>query len=184
MKKTLVDLECYDEEKEQWRCVVETPRGGRHKYKYEPGLNAFTLHRILPEGMSFPLDFGFLPHTQSEDGDPLDVLIVLEDPAFTGCVVPCRLIGVIEATQTEKDGKSERNDRLIALPVESRERDNVRSARELGKPFLSDVESFFIFYNEIFGKRFKVLGIRGPKTAERLAQSAMRHYRRHAKRMS
>src|SRR5205814_1526472 len=84
-------------EEELWNVVVETHRGVRHKFKYDSKLHVFCLHHTLPEGMAFPYDFGFLPGTSGEDGDPLDVLLLLRDPTFCGCVVPAHLIGVIEA---------------------------------------------------------------------------------------
>lgn len=181
MHKSLDSIPCYDARSDQWRVIVETPRCVRHKYKYDPGMEAFILHRILPEGMSFPLDFGFLPHTRAPDGDPIDVLVMIEDPTFTGCVIPCQLIGVIEAIQTEEDGTSERNDRLIAVPAESRNQNKISSVKDLDKRQISDIESFFTFYNQIFGKKFKVEGLHGPKTAKRLAQEAIRRFEKRTK---
>src|SRR4051812_15075878 len=93
--------------------TIETPRGSRNKFKYEPAKKVYSLSKILPEGMVFPYDFGFVPATKGDDGDPLDVLVLTDEPLFPGCVVECRLIGVIELTQ-EEAGKKERNDRLIA----------------------------------------------------------------------
>ena len=176
MTRPILKIDCYDKQQKYWRAVVETPKGGRFKYKYEPEFDGFSLHRILPEGMSFPFDFGFLPRTIAADGDPVDVLVVLEEPTFTGCVIPCRLIGVIEAMQTEVNGKTERNDRLIAIPLETRDENKKRSAKDLDKRFLKDVADFFSFYNQVLGKRFKVLGIRGPKVAEKLARAAMKRF--------
>src|SRR3954454_21727082 len=94
--------------------IIETPKGSQNKYTYEPRLGAFILGGVLPAGAVFPFDFGFVPSTLAEDGDPLDVLVLMDGPAFTGCIVQCRPLGVIEAEQTE-DGKKVRNDRLIAV---------------------------------------------------------------------
>jgi inorganic pyrophosphatase len=178
MHRSFLTLACFDKTDNHWNVVIETPRGGRHKYKYEPKMEAFTLHRILPEGMSFPLDFGFLPGTKAPDGDPLDVLVMIEDPTFTGCVVPCQLIGVIEAIQTEEDGTSERNDRLIAVPLDTRNENQVRTIKDLDRKQLTDIESFFKFYNQVFGKRFKVEDVAGPKKAEKIARAAIRRFRK------
>src|ERR1700733_8357960 len=93
-----------DEDYEQWRVIIETPKGSRNKYDYSVEFKCFQLGKVLPEGMVFPFDFGFLPSTLGEDGDPVDVLLLMDQPTFCGCVVPSRLIGVIEAQQTEKDG--------------------------------------------------------------------------------
>src|SRR4051795_3890858 len=110
----------YEERKRRWRVVIETPKGSRNKYRFDEELGLFVLGGVLPEGMSFPYDFGYLPATLGEDGDPLDVLLLMDEPAFCGCIVPSRLIGVIEAKQAEKNHKPRRNDRLLAVSVDSR----------------------------------------------------------------
>ena len=164
-----------------WNAVVETPRGVRHKFKYDPKLHIFSLHRTLPEGMAFPYDFGFLPRTSGEDGDPLDVLLLLHDATFCGCVVPAHLIGVIEAEQREKNGEKERNDRLVAIPDSVRERNNTRSAKDLNPTVLKEVEAFFRNYNALDGKRFEVLAVHGPGAAERLAKQGMQRFKKHSR---
>jgi len=100
------------------RVIIETPKGCRNKYKYDPEIGAFKLSKVLPEGMVFPYDFGFIPGTKAEDGDPIDVLLLMDQPAFAGCVIESRLIGVLEAEQS-KQGETERNDRLIAVADEN-----------------------------------------------------------------
>jgi inorganic pyrophosphatase len=76
--------------------VIETPKGSRNKYAYDPDEHIFELKRVLPAGMAFPYDFGFVPSTLGGDGDPLDVLVLMDEPAFPGCKLKCRVIGVIE----------------------------------------------------------------------------------------
>src|SRR5580698_11502461 len=83
--------------------IIETPRGRRNKFDYDPDANLFKLGGLLPEGMTFPFDFGFIPSTLGDDGDPLDVMVLMDAPAHVGCLMEVRIIGVIEATQT--DGK-------------------------------------------------------------------------------
>ena len=83
-------------------AIIETPRGSQNKYTYEARFGAFVLSGVLPAGAVFPFDFAFVPSTLGEDGDPLDVLVLRDAPAFTGCIVPSRLIGVIEAEQTDE----------------------------------------------------------------------------------
>ncbi len=119
--------------------------------------------------MSFPYDFGFIPSTRGGDGDPVDVLVLMDEPAFPGCVVPARLIGVLEAEQTE-DGKTVRNDRLVAVietpynPAEYRSLDDLRGQR------LDEIEHFFVSYNEMEGRQFKPLARRGPDRAWELLE--------------
>src|SRR5207244_4171578 len=123
---------------------------------------------VLPAGSAFPYDFGFVPSTLGEDGDPLDVLVLMDAPTCTGCVVGCRLVGVIEARQKEEDGTRERNDRLIAVPIETHRYKGIKSLDDLGAPLLDEIEHFFVEYNQMLGKVFKPLGRRGPSPAEKL----------------
>jgi inorganic pyrophosphatase len=157
-----------------YNVVVETPRGSRHKYTFEEGTGLFALSGVLPAGAVFPFDFGFLPSTRGEDGDPLDVLLLLDDAAFAGCLVPARMLGVIEAEQTERDGETVRNDRLIAVSTESYNHEHVRELEQLGESLLKEIEHFFVSYNEIKGKRFEPLGRAGPARAAELVRKAMR----------
>src|SRR5437588_6840231 len=91
----------------QIQVIIETPKGSRNKYAFDPEQRVFMLKKVLPEGMVFPHDFGFIPSTEADDGDPVDVLILMDEPAFPGCVLKARLVGVIEGEQTE-DGKTQR----------------------------------------------------------------------------
>src|ERR1700749_4837400 len=83
--------------------IVETPAGNRHKFDYDPETQLFKLKKTLPGGTAFPLEMGFIPGTQGQDGDPLDVLVITEEPCFTGCLIECRILGIIEAVQKEKN---------------------------------------------------------------------------------
>ena len=145
-------------------AVIETPGGSRNKFKYDEKLGFFSLSGVLPEGMVFPHAFGFVPRTKAADGDPEDILIIMDEPTFTGCVVPSRLIGVMEAEQTE-DRKTERNDRLIAVADQSRDYSEVNSLDDLNRNMLKELEQFFITYNKEKGRKFKVLRMRGPGQA-------------------
>jgi inorganic pyrophosphatase len=138
-------------------AIIETPRGKGQKFDFEPASGYFKLKKIMPAGMVFPFDFGYIPGTIGEDGDPVDVLVISELETFTGCAVDCRLIGAIEASQKEPDGKEMRNDRLIAIPEVSIQFADVRSLNELPDEILSQIESFFCNYNRQAGKEFKVL---------------------------
>src|SRR5271168_3969185 len=96
------------------RAIIETPKGRRSKFDYDPQTRLFRLKTVLPEGMSFPLDFGFIPSTLADDGDPTDVMVLMDEPACVGALLDVRLIGVLEAEETEK-GRTEGNDRLLAV---------------------------------------------------------------------
>lgn len=156
--------------------VIETPKGSHNKYKWDDELGAYTLAKVLPAGMTFPYDFGFIPRTKAEDGDALDVLVLMDSPAFPGCVVPCRLIGVIEARQTERTHKAERNDRLVAVADRSTLYENVNGFADLSPNLLTEIEEFFRNYNEQSGKRFKVLGRKNAGVARKHMKQALRAF--------
>ena len=165
-----VRLSAISEEKNV-QVVIETPKGSRNKYAFDAEQRTFKLKKVLPEGMVFPHDFGFIPSTRAEDGDPIDVLILMDEPAFPGCVVEARLVGVIEGEQSQ-DGKEERNDRLIAVCNASHTHSEIKSVKDLNKSLLREVEKFFVNYHSTDGTKFKVLDCKGPAAANaRLKQT-------------
>src|SRR5579875_2913440 len=119
-----------DKKTRECRVIIETPKGRRNKFDYDPNTETFTLGGLLPEGMSFPFDFGFIPSTVAEDGDPLDVIVLMDEPAHVGCLLKVRLIGVVKVVQTE-DGKKTENDRLLAVSTRSFEYEGIKSVSEL-----------------------------------------------------
>ncbi len=146
------------------RAIIETPKGFRNKFDYDPKSNLFMLAGLLPEGMMFPFDFGFIPCTLGEDGDPLDILVLMDAPAHVGCLIDVRVIGIIKAEQTEK-GKTETNNRLLGVAVHSYQHEGLRTIDDVSKTLLSQVEEFFVSYNKQHGKKFRVTGMSGPKKA-------------------
>lgn len=148
------------------RAVVECSQGARGKYAYDPALEAFMLKRLLPAGMSFPLDFGFVPATEGEDGDPLDIMVLHDEPLAMGAVVEVRLIGVIEAEQTE-EGQTKRNDRLLAVAQESLIYAATNAVADLAPGFLDTITSFWTQYETLRGVGFKILGVKGAAEAVR-----------------
>jgi inorganic pyrophosphatase len=164
------------------RVIVETPRGSRNKFDYDEELGLFKLGGVLPAGAVFPFDFGFVPSTVGGDGDPLDVLLLMDEAAFTGCLVEARLLGVIEAEQTEEDGETTRNDRLVAVAAGARNHREVRALDQLGANLLDEIEHFFVSYNEMKGKKFEPLGRFGPERARRVIEAGARLFRARARR--
>src|SRR5690242_12726155 len=167
------ELPAVDPDSGRLNVVVETPRGCRNKYKYDAEHGQWRLSKVLPQGMSFPSDFGFIPSTQAEDGDPLDVLLLMDEPAFPGCVVPARLIGVLEAEQTEK-GKTVRNDRLVAVVETPYNPAEYHSLEEVNRQRLDEIEDFFVAYNKVEGRQFKPLARHGADRGRELVQRATR----------
>lgn len=164
-------LKPFDDKKEFLRVVIETPKGSRNKFKYDPDMSAYRLNTVLPEGMVFPYDFGFVPCTKAQDGDPVDVLLLMDIPAFPGIVVESRIVGVIEAEQSE-DGKKLRNDRIVAVAKDSRVHSDIKKPADLNDNMLTEVERFFTNYNKERGKGFKVLGLKGAGTARKLIKKS------------
>jgi inorganic pyrophosphatase len=158
---------------ETLRVVIETPKGSRNKYAFDPDERAFTLKKVLPAGMSFPYDFGFVPSTEAEDGDPTDVLVLMDEPAFCGCIVKCRLIGVIEGEQGDGE-KTERNDRLIAVENQNHSWANIKHVDDLGKKFVKELEEFFVNYHQLTGKEYKVLDVKGPGAARKCVKAGIK----------
>lgn len=153
--------------------IIETPKGSGNKYTFDPQTQLFKLTKILPQGLIFPLHFGFIPNTKGEDGDPLDVLVTMDEPSYPGNFIECKLLGVIEAEQTEKNGKTIRNDRLIAAAVESHRYKNFKDLNDLDKYFLEEIINFFISYNKMNDKIFKPLKYRSSQTAIRLIKKQL-----------
>jgi inorganic pyrophosphatase len=150
-------------------AIVDTPLGSRHKYKYDEALGLFRLERVLAAGLVFPFNFGYIPSTLGEDGDPLDVLLLMDAPAFVGCLVPARLIGVIEAEQLEAGAsRVARNDRLVAVPARSPLHAKLTQLRQVEPALLDQMERFFTAHAASHGKRFTPLRRGGAARARRL----------------
>lgn len=153
------------------QVIIETPRGARNKYSFDPDQRIFSLKKVLPAGMVFPYDFGFLPRTLAEDGDPIDVLVLMDEAAFPGCLVQARLIGVMEGEQI--DGKKRiRNDRLLAVAETTHLYADLQHYTDLPRKFLGEIEEFFVNYHQLEGKKYKLLGCKGPRTASTLVRKS------------
>ena len=155
------------------QVIIETPKGSRNKFAFDDKQKIFTVKKVLPAGMSFPYDFGFLPRTLAPDGDPIDVLLLMDEPAFPGIAVRARLIGIIEGEQT--DGKKKiRNDRLLAVAEMNHEYAYIKKLKDLPRHFVHELEEFFVNYHRLEGKEYKLLGCKDPDVAMRMIQKAQR----------
>jgi inorganic pyrophosphatase len=140
------------------RAIIETPKGSFHKYKFMPDLGLFECGVALNAGLAFPIDFGFIPSTKADDGDPLDIMVLLDAPTFPGCLVHTRVIGVLEAEQREPPKPFVRNDRLIGVHDKSIEFANVASLSEISKNVTDKLVTFFELYNKARGREFRSFG--------------------------
>src|SRR5437016_3018917 len=179
----MIDLTSYplqlDSKKRTCRAIIETPKGCRNKFDYDPDTGLFMLGGLLPEGMMFPFDFGFIPSTLGEDGDPLDILVLMDAPAHVGCLIEVRIIGIIEAKQSE-NGKTENNDRLLGVAIHSYDHQDLESIKDVNETLLDQLEAFFVSYNQQRGKQFKVIGSGGPKKAVKFLKAGIQAHKKNA----
>jgi len=158
-------------------AVIETPKGSRNKFTYDPESNLFRLAGLLPHGMSFPFDFGFIPSTLGDDGDPVDILVLMDEPAHVGCLVELRLIGVINLKQSQ-DGKTEQNDRLLGVSVQSYDHEDVKDLSDMSDRSVSEIREFFTSYPRQKGKSVEVTGSGGRSKALEALQTGIRGFDR------
>jgi inorganic pyrophosphatase len=150
------------------RVVIETPKGSRNKYDYDPDCDCMELATVLPEGMTFPYDFGFIPSTLGADGDPLDILILMDAAVVPGCIVRARLLGAVQALQKEKGGDWTSNDRLIGVATHAQTHAAAKSLNDLRPHLLDEIKAFFVDYNKLRNRKFKPKQDVGPRKARKL----------------
>lgn len=178
MPRTPLQIPAFvDEKKGAVNVVIETPRGSRVKYAWDKEREIFMHKRLLPLGMTFPYDFGFVPSTEAEDGDAIDVLVLIDEPVAVGTLIEATLIGVIEAEQTEEDEKgkkqTERNDRLLAIGNLSHDYQGINDPKHLRPGTVEQIEAFFKHYNKLYGKKFKPLRVRGKEEAIAMVKKSL-----------
>ncbi|HEY3731528.1 MAG TPA: inorganic diphosphatase [Steroidobacteraceae bacterium] len=173
MSADATKLPAFGADKTALTVVIETPKGSRNKYAYDPAERIFALKKVLPAGMAFPYDFGFVPSTLGGDGDPLDVLVLMDEPAFPGCKLSCRIIGIIEGEQGSKKHR-ERNDRVVAVESGNHSYAHVKHVDEMGRKFEHELEAFFANYHQLSGEAYRILAMKGPAAARRAVRRARR----------
>ena len=174
----LDQLPTFDEE--AVNIVIETSKGQRAKFKYESAHHAFRFEKLLPLGLTFPFDFGFLPSTVGGDGDPIDVLLLSNEPVPTGSLVLGKILAVLESEQTEK-GDTKHNDRIIAIPLDAKSRQPMLPAVPFDEALGKSLAEFFVAYNKLQGKEFRALGTHGEQRALEIVHRGMEQARRKAK---
>ena len=176
--KSVFDLvPAFDEETNDLNVIIDTPKNSRNKYKFDEKTGLFKLGGVLPVGHFFPFDFGYVPQTLGGDGDPVDVLVLMDESAFVGCLIQTKLIGVITAEQTE-NGKTETNDRLIGVAANARAHADVKALDDLNAVLVDEIEHFFVSYNEAKDKLFKPMGRFGAQKAKRIVEVGMKLFKK------
>lgn len=167
----LYDLEPGPDCPEIVRMIVEIPKNSSNKYEYDGALGMFRLDRALYSPMHYPGDYGFIPGTLAEDGDPLDVLVTVDEPSFTGCLIAVRPVGVLDMVDN-----NEADQKVLAVPNRNPRFDQIHTINQVFPHTLREIEHFFAIYKELEGKRTDMLGWRGPREARDVIRSCRKRY--------
>ena len=162
-------LSPYDEEG-ALRVVVESPRGCSIKLEHDPRHGVFTVSRELPLGVVYPFDWGFVPGTKGDDGDPLDAMALHHASTYPGVVLPCRVLGMVEIVQREGKKGPEINNRIIATPRWHTPLKQLEDARDLPRSARDQIEQFFLATAAMTGKRLSIKGWASRRDTERFLQ--------------
>jgi inorganic pyrophosphatase len=157
--------------------VVESPRGSQLKLKFDESLKVMSVSRPLPLGVFLPFDWGFIPSTQGEDGDPVDAMLLWDVASYPGVVVPCRALGVLQIEQNRKNhdrAERIRNDRVMALPIEGRREQSLDGVDTLPPRIREELEQFAIAATALEGKEARVVGWGDVSTALALIRDCQR----------
>jgi inorganic pyrophosphatase len=154
------------------RMVVETPRGSAVKLKYDPKLKIFTVSRSLPLGLTYPFDWGFIPGTKGEDGDPLDALAIHDAATYPGVMLPCRLLGMVDLKQKSGDGW-EANPRFILMPQWHDRLGELEKVSALPQRLKMEIEQFFLSADFFTQKNPKIEAWKGPNAAEKQIRDSL-----------
>jgi inorganic pyrophosphatase len=162
-----------DQMPEQFHVVVEVPKGSQNKYEYDKRLNIFKLNRTLYSPVHYPGDYGFIPSTLAEDGDPLDVLVLVDEPSFPGCVLVARPIGLLDMLD-----EGERDEKVLAVPVNNPRYDTIQDYRDILPHMLREIEHFFRIYKELEGKAVITRGWHDATAAKETIRRSHDNFRR------
>ena len=167
----LYDIDPGPDSPEVVRAIIEIPKNSANKYEYDGALGLFRLDRALYSPMHYPGDYGFIPGTLAEDGDPLDVIVLVDEPSFTGCMMEVRPVGVLHMfDQTENDEK------VLAVPNRNPRFDSIHTIDQVFPHTRREIEYFFSIYKELQGVKTQIKGWGGPRDARRQIGESRRTY--------
>jgi inorganic pyrophosphatase len=152
-------------------AVVESPKGSENKYEYDVAKKAIVLDRVLYSAVHFPGDYGFLPRTLDEDGDPLDILVLVTTPTFPGCIMKARPVGLLRMLDGEK-----RDDKILAVPTEDPRYSEYKDLDDLPEHILKEIAYLFETYKVLEGKSVKILGWEGAGAAKSIIVQCQKLY--------
>jgi inorganic pyrophosphatase len=153
-------------------AVIEIPKGSSNKYEYDKELNVFRLDRTLYSPVHYPGAYGFIPQTHSEDGDPLDVVVIIENPTFTGCLIEVRPLGVL----VMRDDKGV-DHKILGVPVNDPRMRDVHGLQHLPSHYLAEVDYFFNIYKDLEGKKSDTYGWEDRLVAHQVINECVQRYK-------
>jgi inorganic pyrophosphatase len=151
--------------------IVEIPKGSRNKYEYGKELGIIKLDRVLFSSLHYPGDYGLIPRTFYDDGDPLDVLVMINEPTFPGCIIEARPIGLFKMLDQDKA-----DDKVLAVPARDPIFDDYKDIKDIPRHFLREVAHFFEVYKDLEGKRTKPIGWESADVAKAEIDRAIKLY--------
>jgi inorganic pyrophosphatase len=153
------------------RMIVEIAKGGSNKCEYDIELGVFRLDRALYSPMHYPGDYGFVPGTVADDGDPIDILVLMTHPSFTGCMIEVRPVGILDMVDN-----SEADYKVLAVPMRNPRYDEINNIGDVRSHQLREIEHFFQIYKELEGKNVKLKGWRDTTAAHKAIMKARERY--------
>lgn len=171
MERSLYDLDPGPDCPEHVRMIVEIPKNSSNKYEYDCECGVFRLDRALYSPMHYPGDYGFIPGTLAEDGDPLDVLVLVANPSFTGCMILVRPVGMLEMSD-----QGEADEKVLAVPLRDPRYDQIHTIDQVFPHIVREIEHFFSIYKELEGRRTEMRGWRGPREARDAIRNSRERY--------
>jgi inorganic pyrophosphatase len=169
--QSLYDLDPGPECPELVRMIVEIPKNSTNKYEYDGKLGVFRLDRALYSPMHYPGDYGFIPGTMADDGDPMDVLALVSEPSFTGCMIEVRPVGILNMVDSE-----EGDQKVLAVPTRNPRYDQIHTMDQIFPHVRREIEHFFTIYKELEGRTTHMEGWGGPREARRAILDSRQRY--------
>ena len=152
--------------------LIEIPGGSKNKYEFDKDMNAFALDRVLFASVQYPFDYGFVPNTLADDGDPLDGMVMMDEPTFPGCVIAARPIGMLEMI----DG-GDRDEKILCVPTEDPRYKEVKSLKDVAPHRLEEIAEFFRTYKNLEKKETKILGWKDIDAVKPLVEDCIKAYK-------
>jgi inorganic pyrophosphatase len=153
------------------RAVIEIPKNSTNKYEYDGKLGVFRLDRALYSPMHYPGDYGFIPGTLAEDDDPLDVIVLVDEPSFTGCLMDVRPVGVLHMID-----ESEKDQKVLAVPNRNPRFDSIHTIDQVFPHSLKEIEYFFSIYKELQNVKTNIKGWGGPREVRKMIAESRQNY--------